>query len=441
MKNKLSFAKLKRISVESSWIILGQLTTIVGTLLLVRVLTSHLTPSSYGEVALGLTIVGLLNQVFTGGISNGIARFWSVADEHKEYRSYLVSSSKLFFLCMLMMLITSFFVLYTIYALEKLLWVSVIVAAIILSIASGFYGLFNGIQNAARNRHIVALHSTLNSWLKIALSLAFFSLFSASSSTVLWAYVASTVVVIVPQFIYFLRLMRSRWSINPTNSITKDWTREIINYSWPLAAWGIFTWAQTASDRWALQIFASTAAVGQYAVLYQLSFVPITLASGFMITLISPIMFQHAGDAQSTVRVDRVYRITAWVVFGILSATVVGAGALLYIHEWVIGVFASEVFASASSLMPLLAIAAGFQACHHIFGIRIASLFRTRVILLPQIGSAIVFVALNALGASLGGLQGLVIAMVAASFLHAVWIWIVSIYIKPVSPQFNSTKV
>lgn len=63
----------------------------------------------------------------------------------------------------------------------------------------------------------------------------------------------------------------------------EDWMRQIWHFSWPFSVWGVFTWAQQSSDRWALQVYASTADVEMSAVLFQLGYTPINLATGVVV--------------------------------------------------------------------------------------------------------------------------------------------------------------
>ena len=48
--------------------------------------------------------------------------------------------------------------------------------------------------------------------------------------------------------------------IVPENLVTgkreESWRQQIWKYSWPFTAWGVFSWAQQVSDRWALQVCA-----------------------------------------------------------------------------------------------------------------------------------------------------------------------------------------
>ena len=67
----IKIQKYKHLFKESSWILIGQIATIIGSLVLVRVLTEYLDPVDYGILALGMTIAGLMNQVVTGASLKG----------------------------------------------------------------------------------------------------------------------------------------------------------------------------------------------------------------------------------------------------------------------------------------------------------------------------------------------------------------------------------
>jgi O-antigen/teichoic acid export membrane protein len=66
----------------------GQIGVAIISLLLVKVVTEYLTPSEFGEVALAMTIVALVAQVFMGGVNNGIARYYSIAKKANSLYSY-----------------------------------------------------------------------------------------------------------------------------------------------------------------------------------------------------------------------------------------------------------------------------------------------------------------------------------------------------------------
>ena len=108
--------RLKKATKEISSISLGYFFTAVGGLLGVRILTAYLTPSQYGELALGITMGGFFYSVLIGPLTNGITRFFSIAKEKKEIRFYLfnifqiiLKSSTLISLLSLIVIISIFF--------------------------------------------------------------------------------------------------------------------------------------------------------------------------------------------------------------------------------------------------------------------------------------------------------------------------------------------
>jgi O-antigen/teichoic acid export membrane protein len=103
-KFSLSRVRARRLGAEGSWILIGQIASIAGSLVCVRVLTGFLSPEQYGELALANTIGDLIGQVFTGGLLIGIGRFYSIALERGELNQYLRASRRCMGLAMLAVL-------------------------------------------------------------------------------------------------------------------------------------------------------------------------------------------------------------------------------------------------------------------------------------------------------------------------------------------------
>jgi len=82
-------SRFKRLAKEGGWVVIGQVTMIIGSLVLVRVLTEFLDPEQYGLLSLGLTVASLVNQVVMGGIVAGISRFYAIASEEDDIEGYL----------------------------------------------------------------------------------------------------------------------------------------------------------------------------------------------------------------------------------------------------------------------------------------------------------------------------------------------------------------
>lgn len=421
-----NYSKLIRISSEGVWIVIGQIVSVLGSLALVKVLTLLLEPSQYGQLALGLTIAGLTNQIILGGISGAIARFYPVSMEEHDFHSYYKEALRLYIYAIFLIITLGIITVAGLINMGHAEWGVLAGVMLCYAIISGINSTLSGIQNAARQRSVVALTSGVDSWLKVIFSYVLLIVLESSSTNVAMAYLISITITSVIQYKLFKKLIIVSDNKISSCSGSKNWKVRIWTYAWPFSAWGIFTWGQQASDKWALAFYGTTDEVGSFAVLWQLGFVPISLFSGFLISLIAPIFYQWAGDASDSLRITRVYNITGKLSWLVLLLSLIAAILANFYHDVIFKVLASSKFIEVSEWLPYIIIAAGFQTSHHILGIRISAMLKVTSLVFPQIGSALMMISLNILGVYLGGLPGLIYAIVVASFLYYLWMALLS---------------
>src|SRR5439155_3749765 len=134
--------------------------------------------------------------------------------------------------------------------------ISLMTIAFLYSWLSGYSSAMDGVQNAARQRAIVAWHQGIGQWLRFLLALAMIGALGAFSRAAMLGYAVASALVLVSQtFLFRRRILALSPATNagPTGPV-ESWTRQMRAYAWPFALWGVFTWAQMASDRWALQV-------------------------------------------------------------------------------------------------------------------------------------------------------------------------------------------
>lgn len=414
----ITTARFQRLAKEGAWIGAGQAVAVAGALVLVRVLTEYLDPAQYGELALGLTVAGLVNQVVMGGVTAGIGRFYSIAAEKKDLVAYLRGSRRLLAFATLAVAVTAIVLLAGMIWLDYSKWAALAAAALAFSVLSGYNTSLSGIQNAARQRALVAVHSALDAWLKILLAVGVMIWLGRSSTAVVIGYALSSLLVSGSQF-FFLR--RSIRPAGTTQGTGESWERRIWTYSWPFSAWGLFTWAQQASDRWALQTFASTEEVGMYAVVFQLGYVPIGLAATMAMTFLGPILYQRSGTATDSVRNMQVHRIAWRITLVGLSVTVLAFGFTFMRHEWVFRLLVDAQYHAVSPVLPWMVLAGGIFAAGQMLALKLMSDMRSTAMTAAKIVTAILGVALNMYGAARFGLHGVVAALVAFSIVYFLW--------------------
>lgn len=413
-----NFPRYYRLAKEGSWIVAGQIASVLGALALVRVLTEHLDPAQYGQLALGLTVASLVNQVVLGGISGGIGRFYAIAAERKDLHGYLRDARLLLGYATLAVVAIGLVLMGGLHSLGYSHWMGLAAAALVFSVLSGFNSTLSGIQNAARQRGIVAFHGGLDAWLKILLAVGAMLWLGSTSIAVVIAYSCSSFLVTCSQLFYMRRTIpqEGTGAGGGTRFIQQMWA-----YSWPFSAWGIFSWMQQVSDRWALEAFATTKEVGLYAVLFQIGYSPVAMVTGMSITFLGPILYQRAGNAMDDARNANVHWLVWRMTFISLAATIVGVIIAFIMHDWIFRFLVASEYREISYLLPWLLLAGGIFAAGQMLALKLMSEMKSAKMLSAKIGSALLGVSFNIYGASVAGLPGVVGALVLFSLIYLAW--------------------
>ncbi len=415
--NNLSASRIKRVALEGSWLVAGQVATIVGTLALVRVLTQYLSPAQYGQLALVLTVHALINQLITGGLSGGITRFYSIALEENDIQNYIIASVKLFLNAIIFSFLLGAVVLAYLFYLNEQQYVLQIAAVVIFSILNGISITLNGILNIIRKRAAVAIHTAAEAWLRIAIIIALLYFFRPSVFAVVAAYSFASLIVVVSQFFLLKKALAAQLSKTTLNS-QQDWARNIWKFTMPFSLWGLFTWGQQASDRWAMEHFSTTFDVGQYVVVYQLGFVPVGIITSVVLSYLIPIFYQRYGSGKDVILTASVHRLTKIITALCLIATAVGFLITFFLHEWLFNLLVAKSFRSASRFLPWVVLAGGFFAAGQLLSLKFLSELRSSVMIVQKIATAVVGIMLNIYGAWRFGIAGVVGGLVTFSFLY-----------------------
>ena len=412
---------MRRLAKEGSWIVIGQIAAVAGGVVLVRVLTEYLDPLQYGRLALGLTLAGLVNQVIMGGITVGITRFYSIAADKHDLRGYLRDARRLLGFATLTVAVLGLLLLAGLHEVGYSDWMGLAAAALAFSVISGYNAALSGIQNAARQRGVVAFHGGLDAWLRILLAVAAVLLLGASSTAVVIGYTCASLVVTVSQLAFLRRTIPAQYG-RPND---ENWRSQMWLYSWPFLAWGGFTWMQQASDRWALETFASTEEVGRYAVLFQLGYAPIVLATSLAMTFLGPILYSRCGDATDNTRNAHVHRLSWLMTYTSLSLTVAVFFITFVIHEPLFQLLAAARYGEVSSWLPWVVMAGGLFGAGQMLALKLMTEMKSARLAAVKIGTAILGLLFNICGAAVAGIPGVVVSLLAFSIIYFAWmVWL-----------------
>jgi len=432
--------RIHSLSREAGWIVAGQAASVLGSLVLVRVLTEYLESAEYGQLALGLTVATLVNQVVLGGLIAGIGRFYSIATEKGDLWGYLSAARRMLIIATAVVIALGIILISILAAVDMRHWLWLVTAVLVFSILSSYNSALNGIQNAARQRAIVALHGGMDAWLKIGLAVGVMLWLGVSSGSVVMGYALAALVITLSQ-LFFLKRHTKRLNASRAHANNENWINQIWQFSWPFSAFGIFTWVQQVSDRWALENFATTSEVGQYAVLFQLGYAPIGILTGLIMSLIGPILYQRSGAVNDVSRNSSVHRIAWRITQASLALTTMGFAVTWLFHEWLFRWLVSEAFRDISFLLPWVVLAGGLFAAGQMLSLKLMSELRSQTLLTVKIPTALLGISANTLGAWLYGLEGVVGALILFSATYLGWVMKHAIRLPPDNAQQSNNRI
>ena len=423
-KFKLDRDRTIRLSRESAWLISGQILGILGSLALLRVTTSYLAPQEYGQLTLTLTVGVLVCQISLSGVMPGIMRYYTIAAERGDISNFTNASYRLMAYGVMGTILLSCMVCFSAFFVHYSVWIGGILLAIGFSQISSFNSTLSAIQNAARQRNVVVLHGIVDPWIKIGLLLLLVRVAGSSVISVILAYLLTALLMLGSQLFFYRRLMR----LIPNQEQLKltPWLKEMVNYSKPFMVFNLFTWLQASSDRWSLERFTTTQVVGQYAVLSQLGNAPVSMAVNMITNFIGPILQQRSGDATDIDRNRNVWRIS-WLItlFG-LGTTALGFLLTYVLHSWFFKMLVSPEYRDQSFLLPWVVLGGGLFAASQILCMKLMTDLNTRALTVPKLATSVLAVILNALGARIWGIEGVVGSQVVFSLLIFAWMAILT---------------
>jgi O-antigen/teichoic acid export membrane protein len=380
-------------------------------------------PAAYGELALGMTVATLVNQVVLGPVSNGASRFYAPAVEAGDLAGYLAAVRRMVVSATGWIIPVGLLLIVGLVITSRTAWIGLAASALAFALLSGCNSILNGIQGAARQRSIVALHQGVEPWVRFLTAAGMMVLLGAGSTVAMVGYSVSIVLVLGSQYAFFRKFIPENVGKGDGG---KNWSEQIWKYSWPFASWGIFTWAQQASDRWALGLFASAKEVGLYAVLFQLGYYPISMATALSMQFIAPVLYQRAGDASDSRRRADVANLS-WRLTGLsLGATCTAFLVAFQLHSQIFRIFVAKEYVSVSHFLPWMVLAGGVFAAGQTIALNLMSQMKTQTMAAVKIITALLGVILNFAGAYWYGTAGIVIAGVLFSVMYLFWMALLS---------------
>ena len=418
----------RRLWVEAATLGVGQFATIAGAIVGTRFLTGLLAPAAYGDLALALTLVALLGLVGSGPIGNAVGRFYAVAHERGTLRCFFGATAALYGQRHLAACGLALGALLISRGHEALApWTSLGLVAIALSAVNGAGGLLDAIQNAARQRLVVAWHQAAGQWLRLAGAILCIHWAGATAASALSGYVGAALLVLASQFLFFRLRMSPLAAGEPApQNPAQTLLREMRGYANPFVGFAIVAWLQQASDRWVLAMSGSQREVGLYQTLNQIGYSPLIQLSGLISLVVAPILFFQAGDGTDNRRMHRARERVRQLSSFMFAGTLFFAALFWLFGKPLFALVVASEYRSAYRYLPLAALSGGLFATGQMLTTDALVQMNSKALIAPKIGSALLAVALNYAGSRMFGLPGVVWAGVVASSVYALWTFLLT---------------
>ena len=412
-----ALARFAQARSEIAWVLAGQVLSFAGGFFAIKLLTVLLGPQGYGRFALGLTLAGLCNMFVYGPLSQALLRFYSICRERGEIAAYFTVADNLY-----AVIGAGFVALAAAAGVGVRLaldasWAQLVLAALAVGVIAGTNGYLITVLSARRMRRAVALLQALDAWLKPLVAFFVLWLEGPDPSLALLAFFLGTLAVTAVQW-----LRQGGFRPPSTSAVSAQARRrlrgELLGYGASLGVFSFFGAISAYSDRWIALGLAGEHDLGVYAAMYQIANVPFVVLLGVVMQLITPALYDRAGEAtaaQALERSDRLLNHTIAASAILMAAFVFAAWALA---RPALLLLTTAQFAQRSELLAPIVLALAIFQLGQLYTLRGMYHNRPSIYFWAKALQALALVGCGLVCTRLYGLVGLVIALTVSSVLY-----------------------
>jgi O-antigen/teichoic acid export membrane protein len=406
---------------EFLWIVLAQAVVVGTTLAALKFLTNLLSPASYGEFALAMTLAAAMSTLIYGPLSQVGLRFASMATMHGRTDELLDWLQATYWR---VVLATSCIALAggaLLASRGEWRWALLGFLASCAGFAIGAIAVVVAVLNGLRLRRPMAIVQMLDALARPLIVVLAVATIARSSEVALAAAAIAAAVVLLVSYLPCRRLVLGMGG-HATSALGtqggETLRREVTGYLKPFVVFGAASLIGLYGDRWVIQTIMGPEEVGVYAVMYQIASAPVIILLGLVNQFAYPIVFarQESADAPAGVtRKDGSYRqvlVASAVVIGLLCA-----GAYVF-GEAVLLLLAARSFAHQHQILWILVV--GVSVFHFAQQMTLLgfSARRPSVYIWPKLVHSLLLLALAFLLGGPLGMQGVALAFVVASIIY-----------------------
>lgn len=422
---------IRNYSYESFWVAFDQIGTAIASLLSIKIITSLLDPYEFGYIALANTIIFLLSSSIYGPIGQSFMRFWSIAKERQELKSFYRLLNRSLNITLVISFLAGAIISGSLFILCNLKWAVLITISILLAVCSGWTSVRTSILTAARKRKTVSLIHVAGIFLRPLIAAILIMKLGNNANIAMLGFLLAAVSIflftekIFQQFVSSDLFLESQ--SESTIGIPSNLLKNILSMAGSFFMWSMFSWIKSSADRWALQSFYGPETVGIFNVVLQLANYTIIMMSGFLTTLFNPIAFQRAKGMDNPASVENARKLMTRMFF------IYGLGAVMlvvifaFLHHPLVLIISNEKYAGFSFFLPELTFGLALYQLGEMLGSAGVLFNRLQVFLIPKIATSLITALAMVLFSKWFGPSGVVWATILAGMLYVPWCIIVTV--------------
>jgi O-antigen/teichoic acid export membrane protein len=406
---------------EFLWIFLAQAVVVGTTLVALKLLTNLLSPASYGEFALAMTVASAMSTLIYGPLSQVGLRFASMATMQGRTGELLDWLRTIYWRAVVatgcLGLVAGAVLV------SRGEWHSALLGflATCAGFASGAIAVIVAVLNGLRLRRPMAIVQMFDALARPLIVVLAVAAISRTSEVALaaGAIAATTILLFSYRRCKELILGMGSAATGARGMASGQMLRrDMAGYLTPFVLFGAASLIGLYGDRWVIQSIAGPEEVGIYAVMYQIASAPIIILLGLLNQFAYPIVFaRQANDdaAGSAAPQDKSYRLVLSA-----SALVIGllcAGAYL-LGESVLLLFTARSYAQHHQLLWILVV--GVSVFHFAQQMTLLgfSARRPSVYLWPKLAHSLSVLGLAVVLGTKLGIEGVAYAFLGASIVY-----------------------
>ena len=332
---------------ELHWTILFQFSTLVGGVLLMKLLAVTLSAAEYGFYAIITSIVAFVLTLPFTALLQGVSRYVSIYQKKGQYELFL-NTVLVLILCIVTIYVFISLIFYKLYPLG-LDWGDLFFIVIVLTVSEVFKVLFKTINNANRQRKNIAISVFVEFFLKLILIFYVYVFFTANITYVLYALILGNlfaVIVLYIQNVEYISILD--YSIKKSRVIIyRIWL-----FSYPLLIWAVFGWLRDMSNRWYLDYFLGKEEVALFSMMGSLALVAPVALQGVIGSYFVPIIYQKENSRKGAA--NKLLNVLLPVLTLVFS---LGFVVICFFKDFIVSLLTDDKYLSVAWMLPWMFLA------------------------------------------------------------------------------------